>query len=240
MSEDTPSPETNEEPESPTIESYFTTNYELFAILGLFAALSVYLTQLPQEMNAEIQAGIGGSLILFVIIGFVVISKTSDCASNALNSGLFLRFSIYIMIVFCLGGLVISVVSIMNRYSQGTIPLLDYSISFGFCGSYITYLQQNEGFLSYDGETPFQNLTPYSPYIAAILLSVWQIQSGVFDQSIQTAQEEVLFGVVIGFALVHFLTTVFVGTCIVYVDRIVERVYSTVTAELPDILEFER
>lgn len=228
--------EESRESESRSIESYFTTNYELFTILGLFAALSVYLTQLPNEMSVEVQAGIGGSLILFVIIGFVVINKTSNCAASALNEGLFLRFSAYILIIFCLGGLEISVVSLMNRYSQGTVPLIDYSITFGFTASYIAFLQQDNGFMSYEGSTPLQNLIPYSPHIAAVLLGTWHFQTGLFDESLQAAQDEMMFGVVIGLALVHFLTSVFIGTCMVYIDRICERAYSTVFTRSLDVI----
>ncbi|WP_312911370.1 hypothetical protein [Natronosalvus caseinilyticus] len=216
-----------EQVESPSLDFFFATNYELFAILGLFAALSVYLTQLPDEMSIEVQAGIGGSLIIFVIIAFVVINKASNCASYALAQGQFLRFSAYIVIMFCLGSLILSVVSVMNRYSEGTVPLIDYSMTFGFSISYISFVQKDGAVIKYDGGSLLENLIPYSPYLAAALLSVWHLQTGVFDESIRAAQDEVMFGVVIGLALVHFFTSIVIGTSMIYVDRAGERILST-------------
>jgi hypothetical protein len=68
------------------IDAFLKENYELFAIMGVFGALSVYLTNLSADSNTLsatgdafiIQIGIASSFILFILVSFVIFWKARE------------------------------------------------------------------------------------------------------------------------------------------------------------------
>lgn len=58
------------------IEAFLKENYQLFAIIGVFGALSIYLTNLSADGDTFIiQIGITSSFILFILVSFVIFWK---------------------------------------------------------------------------------------------------------------------------------------------------------------------
>ena len=92
------------------IEEFLKNNYQLFAIMGVFGALSVYLTTLPGSDDLFFQIGIVASFTLFILVSLLILlkghEKFIDMSSNVSLKiiidnfllGLFI-FPLYLLVV---------------------------------------------------------------------------------------------------------------------------------------------
>ena len=154
-----------EDKEQNSFSNWIDRIYKKFTIIGIFGGLSVYLTQIPSEITVAIQAGIAGSLLVFSIITALIILEGMEKAlemANKMNPDMFL----YIFTVVGLVGILIAVLSVMDRFSQGATPLIDAATTVGVSLYYIAYFFFNNPFSKIEPDNLLHRAMAYSPHIA--------------------------------------------------------------------------
>ncbi|WP_141212537.1 hypothetical protein [Halorubrum sp. Hd13] len=163
-----PTGEDNDDPQQYSLIYFIEKNYQLITISGLFAAIAVYLTRLSQELAVEVQYGIAGSLLVFLILMLVIIQDGFETASNALRDGAYLDFGAITVLTVGISALVYSAMTIGAQYGDEITPILDISLFLISISIYSVYLI-NE-FLKYEAKNNVQKIYKISPLIAVGLL----------------------------------------------------------------------
>ncbi len=75
------------------LDIFLEENQPLFTVMGIFGAISIYLTSLMQDSNQYLQFGIVSSFVLFVIVSVVIFIKAFKRRNNELIPLDFLMFN---------------------------------------------------------------------------------------------------------------------------------------------------
>lgn len=162
---------------------WWASKYKETTVVGIFAALSVYLSQfLNQSRNIGaqesifIEIGIAGALLIFIILTLQLILGALEQAIKGLYH-LDLTFFLYILTSVGLVGLVMGVVAVMSRFSKGTEPIIDVGLSISIFAGYLGYLYVNNPLTRFEDYGVLGQMMTYSPVISII----WMVASILWD-----------------------------------------------------------
>lgn len=215
-----------EEPEDKSsINAWVDRNYKKFTTIGIFGALSVYLTQIPVKTSPRIQAGIAGSLLIFSLLTILVlfdgVEETLKLANRSDPDMI-----LFMLIIFSLVGILMAVVSILSEFSRGATPLIDWATSIGFALYYFTFFFSDNPFDKIEPKNKFRQAIKYSPHISgawiilADLLERYQGESTIIGQ---TSWDPVIFGVFV-LIFTHFLLMLWIVVAFITSDFIINKV----------------
>jgi hypothetical protein len=119
------------EVQSPEVMQFIKRDEKLFTVLGIFAALSVYLTQLPSGNGRLNEVGIVGCLLIFIVLSLSLLYRTWKYSTDWLRDSP-KNFFGYVTIGMSLMALIISIIGSLIAYSDTASPLLDGLISTSF------------------------------------------------------------------------------------------------------------
>lgn len=191
-----PTEEDNDDPQQYSLTYFIEENYHLITISGLFAAIAVYLTRLSQELAVEVQYGIAGSLLVFLILMLVIIQNGFETASTALGDGAYLDFGAITVLTVGISALVYSAMTIGTQYGDEIAPILDISLFLISVSIYSVHLI-NE-FLQYEPQNNVQKIHKISPLIAlAILYRYFPVDAELESMTIGELSYTVIPGIVL-------------------------------------------
>lgn len=210
---------------SDIFDEWIDDNYKKFTSIGIFGGMSVYLTQLPIEISLPIQAGIAGSLLIFSILTLIIlfdgIDKTILLAKDT-NPEIF----VFMLIITSLVGILVSVVTILSKYSRGAAPLLDAAFTVGIVVYYLTHLFSNNSFREVEPTNIYQEGIVYSPYIGAFWMMLAIAYRSVNNEPtlLSEVSWEPHFAGALTLVLTHFICTFIVFSCLAIAEYLTDRV----------------
>jgi hypothetical protein len=126
-----------DDPEIHPAESILSSNYKIFAVIGIFGALSVYLFEFRKSApNEYVDWGVAGALLLFVLTSIALIHKLSNQALG-MEGITWTTRSFISAIIFGLVAILLGILGIVIQF-LGEVIMVG---SFAFLGAvYITYI----------------------------------------------------------------------------------------------------
>lgn len=223
--------ESNSNDEPPTLSRFLEENHRLFTVFGVFAGLSVYLSDLGSPGLTGAKWGVSASLLLFIISGFAGIFKTYEVINNCRNSDSkkdILRIFPFSVVLYSHFVLIIAISLILNaRYSDQTVQILISGVGYTVVLSYLTFLQSN---LVYDKLRSYSRVSQYyrySPAIGLLLSIAW----GWYRIVIRGVQSPIQAGIwtnlgyVTSFIIIHFAFTILSLAGLLVLDYTVEYLF---------------
>jgi hypothetical protein len=160
----------------PSIEEFLESNHQLFTVIGIFGALSVYLIKF-QESAAETGAttgSVGAILLLFLLTSSVAVRNSYRCTERARRHGAYLLVFGYAVFMYSFVTLVVSVVLvIVGRYAQGAESVLGSSFVYALVFLYVPFIFRADAFRKFEGSSVATAGVRRTPHIGAVALAGW-------------------------------------------------------------------
>lgn len=212
---------TTTEDETSLFDDWIDENYKKFTSIGIFGGLSVYLTQIPIETSLPIQAGIAGSLLIFIILTLTILFDGVDrCLSLASNSNP--DFFIFMLIVSGLAGILVAVGAILGKYSEGATPLIDAASTIGIFIYYMSYFFLNSPFKEIERDNRYRLGMVHSPTIAVVWMVITILYQSIRGEPTMLATvswDPHVVGV-LTLSVTHFLLTLLVFGSLVLLEAV--------------------
>ncbi|MFC7079024.1 hypothetical protein [Halorussus caseinilyticus] len=198
----------------PSIEEFLETNHQLFTVIGIFGALSVYLMKF-QQSTATSTGAVGAVLLLFLLTSAVAVRNSYRCTERARRHGDYLLIFGYAVFMYAFVTLVVSVVLvILSRYAQGAESVLGSSFVYALAFVYVPFVFGTDRLREFEGTTPMAAGVRYAPHLAALVLAGWyamQWYRGV-PPTLNLGSAAYSIGIALGLVANHFvITAVLVG-----------------------------
>lgn len=218
-----------EDDSPPTLGGFVEENYRLFTVIGVFAGLSVYLTELSSKQGPAARWGVSSSMLLFLLASGIGIIRTygalgecrEDASSNALMRAF--PFSIVLYALFAMSG---SIVYIMNnKYPDESGQLIISGVVYSAIFVYYILLRTRilyEEFRSYSWVADYYS---YSPTLAIPIEALWiwhRVQIGAMQNPLNANVTKNL-GHVIGMIAQHLALTLGILALLIGLDYLIEQ-----------------
>lgn len=206
------------------LDEFIESNHELLTILGIFGAVSVYLTQLPIELATTARTGIAGSSILFVLTTFLVTWKAVTQGLLAVEEN-DISAVIYAIVAVCFLALIKSVWALINKFSEGIVPALDFAVAVSFGLLYVTSIPSSEVFTEYEGQEKIQKVVQNAPKIAAgyIGLSLLITETSDSPFFVNSFQNNTMTESALTIILGHLTVTLFILGAGTVLDKVAQK-----------------
>lgn len=155
------------------MEAFLEANHQLFTVIGIFGALSVYLMKFQRSTTATTGA-VGAVLLLFLLTSAVAVKNSYWCSERARRHGDYLLVFGYAVFMYAFVTLVVSVVLvILSRFAEGAGSVLGSSFVYALAFVYVPFVFRADLLRTFDGATPFAAGVRRAPHLAAIALVAW-------------------------------------------------------------------
>ncbi|WP_137286151.1 hypothetical protein [Halorussus salinisoli] len=162
---------TDERPAS--MEEFLETNHQLFTVIGIFGALSVYLMKF-QESATTTTGAVGAVLLLFLLTSSVAVRNSYRCAERARRHGDYLLIFGFAVFMYAFVTLAVSVVLvILSRYAQGAENVLGSSFVYALVFVYVPFVFRADALREFEGAEPIAAGIRHAPHLAAVALAGW-------------------------------------------------------------------
>ena len=157
----------------PSLEEFIESNHQLFTVIGMFGALSVYLMQF--QRSADVQRGsVGAVLLLFLLTSTLAVKNSYRCTERAREHGEYLLVFGYAVFMYSFVTLAVSVVLVIaSRYATGAEHVLGSSFIYALVFIYVPFVFRAGAFTRFDGTGRAASAVRYAPHLAALLLAAW-------------------------------------------------------------------
>ncbi|WP_135825260.1 hypothetical protein [Halorussus ruber] len=214
----------------PTIEEFLETNHQLFTVIGMFGALSVYLMKFQQSSSEATTGSVGAILLLFLLTSSVAVRNSYRCTERARRHGEYLLVFGYAVFMYSFVTLVVSVVLvILGRYATGAESVLGSSFVYALVFVYVPFIFRADTFREFEGSRLAAAGIRRAPHLGGLALAGWyavQWRRGTLPVlDLDSAAYSI--GMVLGLVGNHFVITAGVFGALWAVDRVAERVASS-------------
>jgi len=219
------------EQSSPTVKSFVANNHRLFTVLGVFAALSVYLSQLVGSESSEAKVGVASSLLMFLLLACVGVIKTywaiERCKADGQISS-YARIFPFAIFLYALVSLSASVILIINsEYPEGAGNVLGSALIFALIFVYWSYVTTELVYEELPGYSRVSSIYEYAPHISVVFLGVWMWFSREnlqFNRILQGQDISYTIGWVTGALIIHiFLTLILIISLVVFDQYVIKQ-----------------
>jgi uncharacterized membrane protein len=131
----------------PSIEEFLESNHQLFTVIGMFGALSVYLMKFQQSAADAGTGLVGAILLLFLLTSLVAVRNSYRCTERARRHGEYLLIFGYAIFMYSFVTLVVSVVLvIVGEYATGAESVLGSSFVYALVFVYVPFIFRADRF----------------------------------------------------------------------------------------------
>ncbi|WP_276302501.1 hypothetical protein [Halorussus lipolyticus] len=215
----------NERP--PSIEEFLESNHQLFTVIGIFGALSVYLMKFQRSSGEAGTGAVGAILLLFLLTSSVAVRNSYRCTERARKHGEYLLVFGYAVFMYSFVTLVVSVVLvIVGEYATGAESVLGSSFVYALVFVYVPFIFRADIFTEFEGPGIAAGGVRHAPHLGLVGLAGWhamQWPEGVF-QTLELGNTAYSIGFVLGVVGNHFVITACVFGVLWVVDMCVRRV----------------
>lgn len=152
------------------MKSFLDENHRVFTVIGVFAALAVYLSQLGEPTTEALRLGVGASLFLFLLSIALGTHRSYQALERvrkdpSLKTHLWvLPYSVFMYSLLFLG---LSVILVINRsYPNGVGGILASSIIYSLIFVYWTIVTTSSKYENIDGKSAISGKYSLAPYLA--------------------------------------------------------------------------
>jgi len=157
----------------PSLEAFIESNHQLFTIIGMFGALSVYLMEF-QASTGTARGSVGAVLLLFLLSSALAIRNSYRCTERARAHGRYLLVFCYAVFMYSFVTLTVSVVLVIaSRYAEGAEHVLGSSFVYALVFIYVPFVFGAEAFTDFDGATRLAGAVRYAPHLGALAMAAW-------------------------------------------------------------------
>jgi hypothetical protein len=211
----------------PSIEEFLESNHQLFTVIGMFGALSVYLMKFQQSAADAGTGSVGAILLLFLLTSSVAVRNSYRCTERARRHGEYLLIFCYAVFMYSFVTLVVSVVLvILGRYATGAETVLGSSFVYALVFVYVPFIFRADTFTEFEGSGIAATGIRYAPHLGLLGLAGWHAmrwrQGAVPAFDLGSAAYSI--GMVLGLVGNHFVITACVFSVLWVVDRCARRV----------------
>ena len=216
----------------PTIEEFLDANHQLFTVIGIFGALSVYLIKFQQSAagTGAATGSVGAILVLFLLTSAVAVRNSYRCTERARQHGAYLLVFGYAVFMYSFVTLVVSVVLvILGRYATGAESVLGSSFVYALVFVYVPFVFRADTFREFEGPGIAAVGVRYAPHLGLLGLVAWHAvrwPQGTL-QALELGNAAYSIGFVIGLVGNHFVITACVFGVLWMVDRFARRFESS-------------
>jgi len=214
----------------PTIEEFLETNHQLFTVIGMFGALSVYLMKFQQSADETTTGSVGAISLLFLLTSAVAVRNSYRCTERARRHGEYLLVFGYAVFMYSFVTLVVSVVLvILGRYATGAESVLGSSFVYALVFVYVPFVFRADTFREFEGPGIAAVGVRYAPHLGLLGLVAWHAvrwPQGTL-QALELGNAAYSIGFVIGLVGNHFVITACVFGVLWMVDRFARRFESS-------------
>ncbi|UPV76313.1 hypothetical protein M0R89_19310 (plasmid) [Halorussus limi] len=210
----------------PSIEEFLESNHQLFTVIGIFGALSVYLIKF-QQSAAETGAAtgsVGAILLLFLLTSSVAVRNSYRCTERARRHGAYLLVFGYAVFMYSFVTLVVSVVLvIVGRYAQGAESVLGSSFVYALVFLYVPFIFRADAFREFEGSSVAAAGVRRAPHFGAVVLAAWYAMQWYRGTPPALELDSAAYSIGIVASLVgnHFVLTAFAFGALWVGDRVV-------------------
>ncbi|WP_435181749.1 hypothetical protein [Halorussus sp. AFM4] len=205
----------------PSLEAFLEANHQLFTVIGIFGALSVYLMKFQRSATASTGA-VGAVLVLFLLTSAVAVKNSYWCSERARRRGDYLLVFGYAVFMYAFVTLVVSVVLvILTRYAEGAESVLGSSFVYALAFLYVPFAFRSDALRSFEGATPLAAGVRRAPHIAAVALATWHATRwhGWSPPTLGFDSAAYSIGIALGLVGNHLVMTAVVAGAAWVVDR---------------------
>lgn len=196
-----------------SVSEFLSKNHQLFAVVGVLAALAVYLRDFRGDIAGPwVQYGIVSALLMFVIGALSILSNIIDQIKWTEKADLD-RVVSYSVLIIGVSGLSVSIFMISLEFYAQFVQLIDYIIGFGIFIGYMSEFPWGK-YRGIDGLSDKAKKriedapnTAMSFAVIVILFSSSQLGSLV---NIANYDQPILFPTVIAAIISHYLISDFI------------------------------
>ncbi|QLG62763.1 hypothetical protein [Halorarum salinum] len=210
-----------------TVTAFMNENYRLFTMISVFAALSVYLSDLADADTGAVRLGIGAALVLFLVssvAGVVRAYRATERVLHHPDAQSKLWVFPHALLMYALFFLTVSIFRIIEtRYPGEVADVLASGIMYTLIFVYWAFVSREEQYEGFTRGPELRRLLPQSPYLSLLPTAVWAYL-GWDGGSLVLGPDRsaaVVVGFVFGVVLVHLLATAGIVLAMVGVDRLV-------------------
>lgn len=212
-----------------TVKEFLEQNHRLFTVIGVFAALSMYLSELGELNSTGVKTGVSASLVLFFIAVSVGVYRTHNTSvkvrrQKTVQSSL--RVFPFSAIMYSLVFLAAAVISIMyTRYPSEVGGILTSTIIYTLVFTYWTFVATSEEYDDLTAHTTIGNAFSSAPYVAVppmVAWWYWRIHIGAVANPLVASFSE-LVGHASALVILHFLFTLLMLFVLISVDEVIHR-----------------
>ncbi|NEU58078.1 hypothetical protein [Halorussus sp. MSC15.2] len=210
----------------PSMEAFLESNHQLFTVIGIFGALSVYLMKFRQS-TATRTGAVGAVLLLFLLTSFVAVKNSYRCTERARRHGDYLLLFGFAVFMYAFVTLVVSVLLvILSGYAQGAESVLGSSFVYALVFVYVPFVFRADALREFSGRTPVASGIRYAPHLAAVALAGWYGTRWLRGSPPTLELDSAAYSIGISLSLVanHFLITAGLVAVLWVAERGVTRV----------------
>ncbi|WP_134671457.1 hypothetical protein [Halorussus marinus] len=157
----------------PSLEAFIESNHQLFTIIGMFGALSVYLMEF-QASASTARGSVGAVLLLFLVSSGLAVRNSYRCTERAREHGEYLLVFGYAVFMYSFVTLTVSVVLVIaSRYAEGAEHVLGSSFVYALVFIYVPFVFGAEAFADFDGSTRLAAAVRHAPHVGALAMAAW-------------------------------------------------------------------
>ena len=162
----------------PTIEEFLDSNHQLFTVIGIFGALSVYLIKFQQSAagTGGATGAVGAILLLFLLTSVVAVRNSYRCTERARRHGAYLLVFGYAIFMYAFVTLVVSVLLvIVGRYAQGAESVLGSSFVYALVFLYVPFIFRADAFREFEEASLAAAGVRRAPHVGGVALAAWYL-----------------------------------------------------------------
>ncbi|WP_132058789.1 hypothetical protein [Halorussus amylolyticus] len=157
----------------PSLEEFIESNHQLFTIIGMFGALSVYLIEFQQSAGVS-RGSVGAVLVLFLLTSALAVRNSYLCTERARDHGEYLLVFGFAVFMYAFVTLAVSVTLVIaSRYAEGAENVIGSSLIYALVFIYIPFVFRADIFTEFDGSAHAAAAIRYAPHLGAGVLSSW-------------------------------------------------------------------
>jgi uncharacterized membrane protein len=210
----------------PSIEEFLESNHQLFTVIGMFGALSVYLMKFQRSAAEASTGSVGAILLLFLLTSSVAVRNSYRCTERARRHGEYLLIFGYAIFMYSFVTLVVSVVLvIVGEYATGAESVLGSSFVYALVFVYVPFIFRADRFTEFEGTRVASVGIRHAPHIGALMLSGWyalQWRHGTFP-AMELESAAYSIGIVMSLVGNHFVITACVFAVLWVADWLARR-----------------
>lgn len=210
----------------PSIEEFLESNHQLFTVIGIFGALSVYLMKFQRSSGEASTGSVGALLLLFLLTSSVAVRNSYRCTERARRHGEYLLVFGYAVFMYSFVTLVVSVVLvIVGEYAAGAENVLGSSFVYALVFVYVPFIFRADTFTEFEGSGLAAAGIRRAPHLGGLALAGWHAlrwQRGSVP-ALELDSAAYSIGIVLGLVGNHFVITACVFGALWAVDRFVRR-----------------